>query len=90
VSGGLMYSASKLFAPAWSIPLAIGCAINPTAIARQMPRPASTAGNGSFCKLVSLIQRAFPGFQLPLIRTTNWVGFTNMSATTSSDMVVSM
>ncbi len=27
VSGGLMYSASKLFAPTWSIPLAIGCAI---------------------------------------------------------------
>ncbi len=27
VSGGLMYSASKLFAPGWSIPLAIGCAI---------------------------------------------------------------
>src|SRR5512147_925928 len=27
VSGGLMYSGSKLFTPAWSIPLAIGCAI---------------------------------------------------------------
>ncbi len=27
VCGGLMYSASKLFAPAWSIPLAIACAI---------------------------------------------------------------